>query len=121
VGYSEQIDQALAAHEAWKLRLKSAVASGASDFTVAQVQVDNACEFGKWFYDLEGDVRSMDECQVIQKLHAEFHSEAARILDLALKGNKQEAEALLGAGSKYSSISGQLAMALTRWKRELGG
>ncbi len=120
MNHREEIDKALGAHVAWKSRLTSAIASGRSEFQVANVQVDNRCDFGKWFYSLPASMRGAEPCVTIQKLHAEFHAEAAHILDMALKGRRDEAEKALGGGSRYSTISGQLVVALTRWKSAQG-
>lgn len=117
--YSDQINKALLAHGAWKQRLQSVVDVGTSEFSVSQVQVDNHCDFGKWFYGLPTGLRSTDHAGKIQTLHAEFHKEAARILDLALQGKKDQVQKALGQGEKYSLASGQLALALKQWERAL--
>ena len=119
--YSDQINKALLAHGAWKQRLQSAVSAGASEFSVAQVEVDNRCDFGKWFYGLPAGLRSTDAAGKIRTLHAEFHEEAARILGLALQGKKDQALKALGQGEKYSLASGQLALALKQWEKVLTG
>jgi len=116
MGYGEEIDRAVAAHGQWKKRLLSAVTLGVSEFSVAQVQADNRCDFGKWFYGLPATLRETEQGKAIQSLHASFHIEAARILDLALKGRAEEAKKALEPGSPYTHLSGQLTMALTRWK-----
>jgi hypothetical protein len=112
----EEIEKALTAHGAWRQRLINVIATGNSDVNVAQVQVDNACVFGKWFYGLPPASRSADVCTKIQKLHAEFHKEAARILDLALAGKKTDAEKAIQFGTPFMDISGKLSLALTQWK-----
>ena len=38
-------------------------------------------------------------------LHAEFHAEAARVLDLALDGKKAEATSALATGSRFADTS----------------
>ena len=117
--YSDQINKALLAHGAWKQRLQSAVAAGASEFVVVHVETDNRCDFGKWFYGLPTGLRATNTAGKIQALHAEFHKEAARILDLALKGKKDQAQQALGPGEKFSLSSGQLALALKQWEKAL--
>lgn len=47
MGYKEDIDKALNGHGAWRQRLMTVIATGNSDVQVAQIQVDNACNFGK--------------------------------------------------------------------------
>jgi len=119
--YSEQISKALLAHGAWKQRLNSAIAAGSSEFTAAQVGVDNRCEFGRWFYALPGELRATEIAGKVQKLHAEFHGEAARVLSLALRGEKDQALKALEPGEKYARVSGQLALTLKQWDKLIAG
>jgi hypothetical protein len=119
MAYSDEIDKAIAAHGMWKQRLLEAITSGSSEFGVGQIQVDNRCDFGKWFYGLPPALRETDQDQKIQKLHAAFHREAARVLDLALKGRKDEAMQALSPGNPYARLTGQLTIALTQWKQIL--
>ncbi|MBP9127891.1 MAG: CZB domain-containing protein [Elusimicrobia bacterium] len=112
----EDIDKALAAHGAWRQRLIDAIGSGKCEISVSQAQLDNVCAFGKWFYALPSGLRSEDVCGKIQKLHADFHKEAARILGLALAGKKTEAEKAIQFGTPFMDISGKLSLALNQWK-----
>jgi hypothetical protein len=121
MGYSAEIDNALAAHGQWKQRLAAAIQNGSSEFVPAQVQLDNGCAFGKWFYSLPDPVKNSPQGQEVQKLHAAFHKEAARILDLAIKGQKEAASQAIAPGSVYINISGQLMMAMMRWKVSISG
>lgn len=119
--YAEQINKALLAHGAWKMRLSSAIDSGSCEFIPTQVQVDNRCDFGKWFYELPAKERETEAAKNIQKLHAEFHTEAARILNMALKGEKNAALKSMLPGEKYSIISGHLVLAMNQWAKLLAG
>jgi hypothetical protein len=119
MNYQDDIEKALTAHGAWKHRLNTAIASGSSEFQVIQIKEDNRCDFGKWFYSLPIEIRGTDYGKKVQKLHAEFHVEAARILDLALKGKKKEALQSLETGTQYVRISGQLYLELNQWKQRL--
>ena len=115
-GSGAAIEKAIAAHGMWKQRLLSAIKSGTSDFTVAQVQVDDRCDFGKFFYGLPSDVRESEQGRRIQQLHASFHRGASLILDLALKGEREQALQALSAGSPYDQLIGELGAALRQWK-----
>ena len=117
--YSDQIQKALLAHGAWKQRLRAAIAEGQSEYAVSQVRLDDRCDFGKWFYSLSPSLRTGAEAKAIQSIHAEFHQEASRILDLALHGQKDEALADLGASGSYTALSGRLALALRQWEKTL--
>lgn len=114
-----EIDKAISAHGMWKQRLKSAIETGQSEFNVSKVTLDNLCDFGKWLYSLDSDIKSTESWKAIQNHHAEFHKIAANILGLALKGKKDEASKEIALGSNYSSISGKLTTAMMKWKKEL--
>jgi hypothetical protein len=116
MGYKDDIDKALNGHGAWRQRLITVIATGNSDVQVAQIQVDNACNFGKWFYGLPADVRAQEICKKVQKLHADFHVEAAKVLGLGLAGKKAEAEKAMAFGGPFMDISGKLTLALNQWK-----
>lgn len=119
MSYAEGINKALTAHGAWKLRLLNAISHGSSEFKVAVVEADNQCDFGRWMYSLPVEVRMSEPCATIRKLHAEFHVEAARVLSLAVSGSTEEALAALEPRSQYANLSGQLALALVKWKQSL--
>ncbi len=119
--HSEEIRKALLAHGAWKHRLGTAVANGASEFTVAQVEVDDRCEFGQWLHGLPADVKSTECAGKVRALHADFHREAARVLGMAVRGDKDRALKALEPGEKYCAVSGQLTLALQKWDRLLAG
>ena len=120
MSYIEEIDNALAVHGLWKQHLKQAIETGRSEFSVSQLQADYFCDFGKWLYGLPLVIRTTTYWTKTQKLHAEFHQEAARILGLAVNQHKKdEALRLLGPGEKYHSLSEQLGDALRQWKESL--
>lgn len=121
MSFQDEIENALLAHATWKQRLNTAIVTGSSEFKASSVRMDNCCDFGKWFYSLPLALRGTSSAVTIQKLHAEFHAEAATILDLALKGKQEEALNLLNAGSHYNTISGKLYLALKQWKKLLDG
>ncbi len=115
---NENISNAIAAHGAWKERLVGAIESGTSDFDPDVVKQPDKCEFGKWLYgdDISADAKSSDFYQKSVDLHAQFHVEAGRVLSLALQGNKDEAEKLIGPDSAFTEISSTLTDLLNEWK-----
>ena len=113
---SEPIVKVIAAHGVWKTRLKEAIASGKSMFRVDMTQADNLCDFGKWLYALPAPQRADGHWENVRTLHAAFHTEAAKVLHLALLGKKAEAEAALQPGSPYSAASAALVTELQAWK-----
>lgn len=116
---SQQIDDAIGAHGAWKMRLRSAISSGYSDITPSKAACDDQCKLGQWLYgpSLASEIRSGAPYQVIRRLHADFHRNAGTVLDMALSGNKASArDALEGP---FGETSEKLTRALVKWKREI--
>ncbi len=116
----EEINKAIAAHGVWKQRLRQAIDSGASEFTVENVQPDNRCDFGRWLNSLPVGDKSCEHWKNVQGLHARFHIEAARILNLAIQGNQQEAEKALAFDSQFANLSAMLTSSMVKWKAHLG-
>jgi chemoreceptor zinc-binding protein len=111
----EEIKKAVGAHGMWKQRLKQAIDSGKSDFTVDRVRVDNMCDFGKWLYSLAASDQTSAHWKSVRELHAKFHAEAAHVLSLAVSGHKQDAEKGLATGSNFAKISSELTGAMMKW------
>jgi hypothetical protein len=65
----EQIKAAIGAHGLWKGRLTNAIDTGKSDWTVADVQSDYNCAFGKWLHGL-GAESNCAKCTTCKELHA---------------------------------------------------
>lgn len=118
-----EIDKAIYAHGMWKIRLKTAIDTGAFDTPVDTIRVDNQCAFGKWLYGetLDAADRASIDYQAVRKLHAEFHQAAARVAELALAGRKPEAEKLMGPDAEFASVSMKLTMAMMDWKQHVAG
>jgi len=115
----EKIDAAIAAHSAWKGRLRLAIDTGKSEFDPIKAVKDNECDFGKWLYSLTGAETNDEHFIKVKQNHAEFHRVAGRVLKLALEGKKEEAEKEIKLDSEFSSASSKCIMALTDWKKSL--
>lgn len=115
-----ELNKAIKAHSTWKVRLKDAVESGASEFTPSQVRNNDLCEFGKWLSSLPQAEKAMVDYQNIQPLHQKFHTEAAAVLELAITGQKEKAHyALTDIRSEFVYTSAKLINALADWKKKL--
>ncbi len=116
----DEIDKAVAAHGAWKQKLRSAIDTGKSESTPAKVKMDNNCSFGKWLYErIDPKAKGSPYYNDILKMHADFHKEAGAILELALKGNKDQANDLMKLGSNFSKISAKLTTTMKSWQKSL--
>ncbi len=116
-----EITNAMGAHGAWKLKLKTSIATGTFDQDVQSVSCDDRCQFGRWLHgpSIEPDTKASVPYQVVRRLHAEFHQSAAKVLAHALKGERAEATTVLDGD--YAQRSDKLSRALLKWKRELDG
>ena len=114
-----EIKKAIGAHGAWKLKLRTAISLGTSEAKPSDVKCDDLCEFGKWLYGptIGSDVKVGVPYQVVKRLHAEFHICASKVLELALAGRKQEADALFQV--EYDERSQKLIRALMKWRGEV--
>lgn len=112
------IDHAIAAHARWKSNLRQAIETGRSDYTVERVRPDHVCEFGRWLLDRPVAEKLTQHYRTVRDLHARFHMEAARVLELALAGKRDEANAAMAIGGPFSKISTKLTAAITAWKKD---
>jgi len=109
------VTKAIAAHGQWKVRLRQAIDTGKSEWSIDQVKVDDQCVLGQWIYgDAVARFPGDPLVQEIRELHRQFHQEAAKVLSLALMGRKADAERLMEQGSAYARISGSLVRALQK-------
>ncbi len=117
----EQINKAIAAHGQWKTRLKAAVEKGSSEFQPAVVKADHNCDFGKWLHgtDVPAGLKAKPEFQEVIQLHAAFHKAAGHVLELALSGQRAEAEKSMGQGSEFSKLSADMIRKLMAFKNSL--
>ena len=112
----EEINKAIGAHGMWKQRLREAINTGTSDFTVERVRPDSLCDFGKWLYSLPAHDQASLHWKTVRELHGKFHLAAAHVLGLAVGGHKQHAERELDTGSNFTKISAELTSAMMKWK-----
>lgn len=112
---TEEIQKAIGAHGMWKVRLRKAVETGQSEWTVAHVKADNNCDFGKWLHGLPEHEKKAENWGKIRDLHAKFHEEAARILECAITGKKAQAADSLELGSPFTNASANLTSLMMKW------
>lgn len=114
-----QINDAIGAHGAWKMRLRTAISTGQSDITARAAGCDDACKFGQWLYGsaISPATKTGMPYQVVKRLHADFHRAAGGVMERALAGDKATATALME--NEFSARSEVLVKALTKWKREV--
>lgn len=113
-----ELNRAIGAHGVWKVRLREAIESGASDYHPETVAADAACEFGKWLYSIPTGERSAEFWEKVQRIHARFHNEAGKILQLAVDGRRDEALALVtDLRGEFVTTSIEMTNLLAEWKK----
>jgi hypothetical protein len=118
--FQQQITAAVSAHGQWKARLATAIKEGKSEFTPAVVRQDNQCPFGKWLYgEVDAASKTSPHYAKVKTLHAAFHENAAKVLDLAVSGKAAEATAAMAIGGDFAKASSQITVALGEWSRSL--
>lgn len=118
-GMRAAIRDAMGAHGAWKLRLRTAVQTGRGDISAARARCDDRCDFGRWLYGpgLSAEMKAGKPYQVVRRLHAEFHAAAGEVLAAAERGDRAGADALLA--DAFDPRSEVLKRALMKWLGEL--
>jgi hypothetical protein len=112
-----EINAAIASHSMWKSRLERAIEAGVFDVPADMVAKDTECYFGKWLYgeSITAAIRATEEYQRIKEDHAKFHRIAARVVELAISGDKAEAVKLMGPRGEYTTTTTQLVKELEDW------
>jgi hypothetical protein len=115
------LDHAIAAHAKWKFRLRGAIRTGQSEWTVEKVRPDDLCDFGKWLNALPLADRMAKEWREAKTLHARFHIAAADVLESAIAGRKLEADTSMAPGGIFADVSTKLVRVITDWKKKVAG
>lgn len=119
MGSIGEIDSAISAHGQWKDRLRAAIEAGATEFPIATIRGDETCEFGAWLYGptISGAKKNTLDYKSIVDLHAHFHNVAGRVVELAVGGNKVDAQTLLSRD--FELASEKLLVAMAAWRERI--
>lgn len=112
-----KLDDAIAAHSAWKLRLRQFVDGRGDKLDSKVVGRDDACPLGQW---LHGDGRAhatRPEFERLVKEHAQFHKTAGDVVRAVEMGSKARAEALLASRGAFDLSSQATVDAILGLKR----
>lgn len=111
------IEEAVQKHAEWKLKFRTAI-SKQEKLDAATIAKDNCCQLGQWLYS-EGKARlgSKPEFQKVIEKHKAFHVEAGKVASLINAGKYAEAEASMGYGTSYASVSNDVGVALMTLKK----
>ncbi len=110
------LDDAVKAHVAWKIKFRSAIVARTA-IDVATISRDDCCELGQW---LKGEARvrygQLPAYAQCANAHSVFHREAGRVAALNNKSDLAGAEAAIGSSTPFSNASTNAVSAITRLK-----
>ena len=114
----DQIKAAIGVHGMWKSRIRSAAQTGVSEWKPDFVGSCHNCDFGKWLDSFPAAAQNGHYKKVFP-LHADFHKEAGRVLQMALNGQKEAAEKAIAVGSDYDNLTVNLTRAMMEWRDKI--
>jgi chemoreceptor zinc-binding protein len=111
-----EIQKAIGAHGMWKMRLRTAIESSKLDVPLSTVRADDQCDFGRWLAHAQIPPSGRERCRRVKALHADFHQVAARIVELALAGERTKAKQILDGD--YTNASHKLTSEMMGWLKD---
>lgn len=113
-----QIKSAIGVHGLWKQRINAAIQTGSSEWDPAKVAPKNLCDFGQWLDTVPASERG-EHFNKVAAIHADFHKEAARVLQLAITGKTDAATEAASRTSEYGKLTGNLTTAMMAWLKDV--
>jgi len=110
------LDEAIAAHIKWKLKLTRFVEGKSAEMLQsAVIGRDNLCDLGKWIYGEGARFKSAPQYRDLVQKHANFHVCAAEVVSKLESGDKAAAKsALAGAFARASKETIEAVMKLKK-------
>jgi hypothetical protein len=114
---SEFLDNAIQAHNSWRIKLRNAI-DGGDIPDESRVVVDNLCDLGKWIYEEGMRYKTLAEFEELKTKHAYFHKMTSQIILLIKAGKKVKALEELDNGF-HSKASYEVIQAIKKLKKTL--
>jgi Chemoreceptor zinc-binding domain len=111
-------DQAIAAHSAWKTKLKAYLNNPDHSLKPAEIELDDKCALGQWIHGEGRQFLSNASYSTLKMAHAKFHKAAAAVVRKADSGQSVTEEVTLGATSDFTSASSAVVSAIVAMKRK---
>ncbi|RVT52881.1 chemotaxis protein [Rubrivivax albus] len=105
------------AHRNWKVKLRSAI-DNREQLDAATICRDHQCPLGRWLHG-PGGARwgSSPGFTTLLDAHAGFHRAAGQMAENINRSAYDQANHLLGSGSKFAQASNETVTAILRAKR----
>ncbi|MBN8479941.1 MAG: PAS domain-containing protein [Burkholderiales bacterium] len=106
------LDDAVAAHAKWKLRLHHYLKGAEPPPDPSEVRRDDACALGQWLCD-EGDAfAGTPEYAKLKTEHSAFHHCAADVVEHIRRGDRAGAQAMLSGSGAFARQSTRVVQAI---------
>jgi methyl-accepting chemotaxis protein len=113
------LDDAVQAHAAWKIKLTGYLRKCDGSLNPAEVGAENRCALGQWLCGEGRQYASHPEYRIVVAEHARFHRAAGAIVERANRGQASAAESMLGADSDYGAASKSVVKAIAELKKKV--
>jgi Chemoreceptor zinc-binding domain len=112
---------AMTIHVCCKDCLRQAIETGASNPPSAVIRSETMCEFGQWLDrpDLASEISTSPHYANMRKIHADFHTAAANVMELVEIGETEKAKQMMSVGGDYTLHSNQLRSEFLNWVADL--
>lgn len=114
-----KIDEAVAAHATWKMKLARYLSQPDGSLNAVLVASPSHCELGMWIKDEGKQFSYLPEFATLVSSHNDFHIAAAEIVRKADAGDRITAEIALGAKSEFTSASAEIVNSILAIKSKL--
>ena len=112
-------DQAIAAHSAWKTKLRDYLSKRDGSLKSAEVSLDNKCLLGQWIYGEGSQYSRLPGFAALKNEHARFHNVAADVVRKADSGEAVTGEVAMGSRNAFAATSGAVVMAIIAMKKQV--
>ena len=113
-------DDAIAAHAAWKTKLRTLINAGQGEVDEKKLGSDNACPVGQWLYGEGQRHASQPGFAAVRDNHKRFHQLAGSVAVKAKAGQKAAAAAILDS-SEYGQASLAVVQAIAVLRKAVEG
>lgn len=107
-------------HAMWITRLREHV-YGSLRLEPGAVGRSDSCALARWLLEEEPNMRHVPDYWRCLALHARWHDCAARVVDLANRGRRLEAELALAPGGQLRCLSAELVSTFARLRQDCTG
>jgi Chemoreceptor zinc-binding domain len=113
--------EAMTTHVCCKECLRQAIDTGVCNPPSTVIRSETMCEFGKWLdrSDLSIDILSSPHYLNIRRIHTDFHTAAAEVMELIEIGETEKAKQMILVDGHYSVHANKLRSEFLNWVAEL--